>query len=123
MKASSYEELLELTCAIEEEFVFASAPSRLDYFKSGTCLTIGLLLHIIFIINNWHFNSVTLLRNNFTFLLGVQYEKRVAEKDNQMRSCLSSSLKPLGMSHPAPVEELEELIDIVHKKPKLEHCQ
>lgn len=35
MKASSYEELLELSCAIEEEFVFASAPTRLDYFKSG----------------------------------------------------------------------------------------
>lgn len=35
-KASTYEDLLELTCAIEEEFVFAAAPSRLDYFKSGT---------------------------------------------------------------------------------------
>ena len=34
-KASTYEDLLELTCAIEEEFVFAAAPSRLDYFKSG----------------------------------------------------------------------------------------
>lgn len=34
-KASTFEELLELTCAIEEEFVFAGAPSRLDYFKSG----------------------------------------------------------------------------------------
>ena len=34
-KASTFEELLELTCAIEEEFVFAAAPTRLDYFKSG----------------------------------------------------------------------------------------
>ena len=34
-KASTFEELLELTSAIEEEFVFAGAPSRLDYFKSG----------------------------------------------------------------------------------------
>lgn len=34
-KAPTYEDLLELTCAIEEEFVFAAAPSRLDYFKSG----------------------------------------------------------------------------------------
>jgi hypothetical protein len=35
-KTKTFEELLELSCAIEEEFVFASAPSRLDYFKSGT---------------------------------------------------------------------------------------
>lgn len=34
-KTKTFEELLELSCAIEEEFVFASAPSRLDYFKSG----------------------------------------------------------------------------------------
>mmetsp|Transcript_1025 Transcript_1025/g.1789 ORF Transcript_1025/g.1789 Transcript_1025/m.1789 type:complete len:98 (+) Transcript_1025:418-711(+) len=31
----SYDELLETCCAIEEELVFASAPSRLDYFKTG----------------------------------------------------------------------------------------
>lgn len=37
-KTKTFEELLELSCAIEEEFVFASAPSRLDYFKSGTSL-------------------------------------------------------------------------------------
>jgi hypothetical protein len=38
-KVNSFEDLLELTCAIEEEFVFASAPSRLDYFKSGLKIT------------------------------------------------------------------------------------
>ena len=123
MKASSYEELLELTCAIEEEFVFASAPSRLDYFKSGTCLIIGLFLCIIFKINNWHFNGSYLTVLHFFLMEGVQYEKRVAEKDNQMRLYLSSTLKPIGISHPAPVEELEEITDIVHKKPKVEHCK
>jgi len=55
-KAPSYEDLLELTCAIEEEFVFAAAPSRLDYFKSG-----------------------------------VQFEKRVSEKQVQMKSGLKSN--------------------------------
>lgn len=34
-KAPTYEELLDACCAIEEEFVFMVAPSRLDYFKSG----------------------------------------------------------------------------------------
>jgi hypothetical protein len=34
-KAPSYEELLEACCAIEEEYVYIMAPSRLDYFKSG----------------------------------------------------------------------------------------
>ena len=34
-KALTYEELLDTCCAIEEEFVFMVAPSRLDYFKSG----------------------------------------------------------------------------------------
>ena len=34
-KAPTYEELLDACCAIEEEFVFIVAPSRLDYFKSG----------------------------------------------------------------------------------------
>lgn len=32
---STYEELLETAAALEEEFVYLSAPSRLDYFKSG----------------------------------------------------------------------------------------
>jgi len=34
-KANSFEDLLETCAAIEEELVFSSAPSRLDYFKSG----------------------------------------------------------------------------------------
>ena len=34
-KTPTYEELLDTCCAIEEEFVFMVAPSRLDYFKSG----------------------------------------------------------------------------------------
>lgn len=34
-KAPTYDELLDACCAIEEEFVFMVAPSRLDYFKSG----------------------------------------------------------------------------------------
>lgn len=34
-KAPTYEDLLDVCSAIEEEFVFASVPSRLDYFKSG----------------------------------------------------------------------------------------
>ena len=66
--------------------------------------------------------AATLLSDIF-LMEGVQYEKRVAEKDNQMRLYLSSSLKPIGISHPAPVEELEEITDIVHKKPKVEHCK
>jgi hypothetical protein len=33
--ANSFEDLLETCAAIEEELVFSSAPSRLDYFKSG----------------------------------------------------------------------------------------
>ena len=33
--SGSYEDLLETCAAIEEELVFAGAPSRLDYFKSG----------------------------------------------------------------------------------------
>lgn len=31
----SYEDLLQVACAIEEELLHISAPSRLDYFKSG----------------------------------------------------------------------------------------
>jgi hypothetical protein len=34
-KTPSYDELLDICCAIEEEHVFLVAPSRLDYFKSG----------------------------------------------------------------------------------------
>jgi len=34
-RSPTYEELLETCAAIEEEFVFMVAPSRLDYFKSG----------------------------------------------------------------------------------------
>lgn len=34
-KAPSYAELLDVCCAIEEEFIFMVAPSRLDYIKSG----------------------------------------------------------------------------------------
>ena len=34
-KTTTYEELLETCCAIEEEQLFASAPAKLDYFKSG----------------------------------------------------------------------------------------
>lgn len=34
-KTPTYEELLDTCCAIEEEFIFMVAPSRLDYFKSG----------------------------------------------------------------------------------------
>eukprot|EP00602_Paraphysomonas_sp_CaronLab_P003219 CAMPEP_0185017600 /NCGR_PEP_ID=MMETSP1103-20130426/537_1 /TAXON_ID=36769 /ORGANISM="Paraphysomonas bandaiensis, Strain Caron Lab Isolate" /LENGTH=147 /DNA_ID=CAMNT_0027547089 /DNA_START=168 /DNA_END=611 /DNA_ORIENTATION=- len=34
-KIKSYEELLQICSAIEEELVFISAPSRLDYFKAG----------------------------------------------------------------------------------------
>lgn len=34
-KTPSYESLLETCSAMEEEFVFQVAPSRLDYFKSG----------------------------------------------------------------------------------------
>ena len=34
-KAPTYDDLLDVCSAIEEEFVFASVPSRLDYFKSG----------------------------------------------------------------------------------------
>lgn len=33
--ANSFDDLLETCAAIEEELVFAAAPSRLDYFKSG----------------------------------------------------------------------------------------
>lgn len=50
-KAANYEDLLETCAAIEEELVFISAPSRLDYFKSG-----------------------------------VQFEKRIAEKQQQLRN-------------------------------------
>jgi hypothetical protein len=34
-RAPTYEELLVTCSAIEEELLFAAAPSRLDYFKSG----------------------------------------------------------------------------------------
>lgn len=34
-RCSSYEDLLQVACAIEEELLHISAPSRLDYFKSG----------------------------------------------------------------------------------------
>jgi hypothetical protein len=34
-KTATYEELLETCCAIEEEQLFAAAPAKLDYFKSG----------------------------------------------------------------------------------------
>jgi hypothetical protein len=34
-KNFSKEQLIEICCHIEEELLFASAPSRLDYFKSG----------------------------------------------------------------------------------------
>ena len=50
-KAPTYEELLDVCSAIEEEFLFTSVPSRLDYFKSG-----------------------------------VQYEKRILEKQSALRS-------------------------------------
>lgn len=35
-KASTYEDLLDICAAIDEELLFVNAPSRLDYFKSGT---------------------------------------------------------------------------------------
>eukprot|EP00611_Tribonema_gayanum_P029961 TRINITY_DN818_c0_g1_i1.p1 TRINITY_DN818_c0_g1~~TRINITY_DN818_c0_g1_i1.p1 ORF type:complete len:224 (+),score=80.52 TRINITY_DN818_c0_g1_i1:81-674(+) len=47
---ADFEQLLETAAAIEEEWLFASAPSRLDYFKTG-----------------------------------VQYDKRVTEKIEQLR--------------------------------------
>ncbi|KAF1327970.1 hypothetical protein FI667_g7341, partial [Globisporangium splendens] len=34
-RCSTYEDLLQVACAIEEELLHISAPSRLDYFKSG----------------------------------------------------------------------------------------
>lgn len=34
-RCNSYEDLLQVACAIEEELLHISAPSRLDYFKSG----------------------------------------------------------------------------------------
>lgn len=34
-RCMSYEDLLQVACAIEEELLHISAPSRLDYFKSG----------------------------------------------------------------------------------------
>ncbi|KAJ0407359.1 hypothetical protein P43SY_004787 [Pythium insidiosum] len=34
-RCTSYEDLLQVACAIEEELLHISAPSRLDYFKSG----------------------------------------------------------------------------------------
>jgi hypothetical protein len=38
-RAQTYEELLELCSAVEEELIYNLAPSRLDYFKLGTqCL-------------------------------------------------------------------------------------
>ncbi|POM73857.1 hypothetical protein PHPALM_9259 [Phytophthora palmivora] len=34
-RCTTYEDLLQVACAIEEELLHISAPSRLDYFKSG----------------------------------------------------------------------------------------
>ena len=34
-KAPTYDDLLDVCSAIEEELLFSVAPSRLDYFKSG----------------------------------------------------------------------------------------
>ncbi|KAL0591637.1 hypothetical protein ABG067_001238 [Albugo candida] len=34
-KCNSYDDILQVACAIEEELLHISAPSRLDYFKSG----------------------------------------------------------------------------------------
>ncbi|DAZ99322.1 TPA: hypothetical protein N0F65_005173 [Lagenidium giganteum] len=34
-RCNSFEDLLQVACAIEEELLHISAPSRLDYFKSG----------------------------------------------------------------------------------------
>nr|CCA13889.1 conserved hypothetical protein [Albugo laibachii Nc14] len=34
-KCTSYDDILQVACAIEEELLHISAPSRLDYFKSG----------------------------------------------------------------------------------------
>jgi hypothetical protein len=34
-KASSYEELIELCTLVDEEQIFKSAPSKLDYYKNG----------------------------------------------------------------------------------------
>ena len=34
-RTSTFEELLDTCCAIEEELIYIAAPSRLDYFKSG----------------------------------------------------------------------------------------
>lgn len=56
-KAPTYEELLDVACSIEEELVFGSAPSRLDYFKCG-----------------------------------VQYEKRVTEKQAQLKMGVAAIL-------------------------------
>ena len=50
-KAPTYEELLDACSAIEEEFLFTSVPSKLDYFKSG-----------------------------------VQFEKRIVEKQSAIRT-------------------------------------
>ena len=68
-KAPTYEELLDVCSAIEEEFLFTSVPSRLDYFKSG-----------------------------------VQFEKRVVEKQSALHSSettdqQSSNAKRAKMDH------------------------
>ena len=35
-KAPTYEDLIDICSSIDEELLFVNAPSRLDYFKSGT---------------------------------------------------------------------------------------
>lgn len=45
----------------------------------------------------------------------------MAEKDNQMRSCLLSSLKPTEISPTSPIDEKEEEVDNVFKKLKSKH--
>lgn len=35
IKPNNFDELLEVCCAVDEELIFSSVPSRLDYFKTG----------------------------------------------------------------------------------------
>ena len=79
-KAPTYEELLDVCSAIEEEFLFTSVPSRLDYFKSG-----------------------------------VQFEKRVVEKQSALRTSATTTGSEIDQHASSAVDEKSA------KRAKTEH--
>ena len=78
---TNFEELLETVVAIEEELLHISAPSRLDYLKSGCQVTFAAIRRFA--------RNPTCRADICLTPLFVQFEKRVGEKRKQMSGHLA----------------------------------